>query len=162
MAGYAMNPVLETCAQDEDFVGRLARVCRAVSPRLTALRTIQRYQLQCREVWLSESRDPGARQPARSPPAKAKVDGQWEFGESRVLKCVLSRRLGFCKGLYRLAQILEILQALIVGYKPAVLMMVDPDVILACGPETCNIGLHQACISCWPTCVSRPHQVQPP
>ena len=49
--GWAMNPVIETCAQDEDMVGRIARVCRSVSPRLTALRTIQRYLLQCHEVF---------------------------------------------------------------------------------------------------------------
>ena len=58
MTGFAMNPVLETCAQDEDFVGRLARVCRAVSPRATALRTTQRCLLQCREVWFAEAEVP--------------------------------------------------------------------------------------------------------
>ena len=51
ISGRAMNPVTESCAQDEDFVGRLARICRSVSPRATGLRTLQRYLFQCREVW---------------------------------------------------------------------------------------------------------------
>ena len=51
MGGWGMNPVIETCSQDEDMVGRIARVCRSVSPRQTALRTLQRYLLQCHEVF---------------------------------------------------------------------------------------------------------------
>ena len=51
LAGYGLNPVTESCAQDEDYVGRLARICRAVSPKATCLRTLQRYLLQVREVW---------------------------------------------------------------------------------------------------------------
>ena len=51
MAGFGPNPISESCAQDEDYVGRLARICRAVSPRATCLRTLQRYLLQVREVW---------------------------------------------------------------------------------------------------------------
>ena len=27
LAGYGLNPVIESCAQDEDYVGRLARIC---------------------------------------------------------------------------------------------------------------------------------------
>ena len=49
--GFSANPISEGCAQDEDFVGRLARICRAVSPRLTALRTSQRYLMQCKSIW---------------------------------------------------------------------------------------------------------------
>ena len=55
ISGLALNPVLENCAMDEDFIGRLARVCRAVSPRCTALRTIQRYLLQCHEAFFQQS-----------------------------------------------------------------------------------------------------------
>ena len=49
--GYAANPILESCAMDEDLVGRVARVCRSVSPRATSVRTLERYLLQCREIW---------------------------------------------------------------------------------------------------------------
>ena len=51
MASFAMNAVTESCHQDEDFVGRLARICRSVSPRATCIRTVQRYLLQVREAW---------------------------------------------------------------------------------------------------------------
>ena len=47
----ALNPVAESCSMDEDYVGRIARVARSVSPRAVCLRTLQRYLLQVREVW---------------------------------------------------------------------------------------------------------------
>ena len=55
--GYCMNVLVDACYQDEDFVGRLARLCRAVSPRATAIRTIQRYLLQTRAVWFKTDPD---------------------------------------------------------------------------------------------------------
>ena len=51
VATFAMNPILESCAMDEDHVGRVARLARSVSPRGVCSRTLQRYLLQLQEVW---------------------------------------------------------------------------------------------------------------
>ena len=45
---YLLNPLAECTFQDEDFVGRVARLSRRVSPRLQCLRTIQRYLIATR------------------------------------------------------------------------------------------------------------------
>ncbi|CAE7841038.1 unnamed protein product [Symbiodinium microadriaticum] len=55
MIGFARNPCCESCSQDEDLVGRIARVSRSVSPRTTAMRTLQRYLLLAHEAWYRES-----------------------------------------------------------------------------------------------------------
>ena len=39
----AQNPLSECTFQDEDFIGRVSRLSRRVSPRLQCVRTIQRY-----------------------------------------------------------------------------------------------------------------------
>ena len=49
--GLSMSPLAMACQQDEDCVGRLARVSRRVSPRLTMLRTLQRYLIGAYDVW---------------------------------------------------------------------------------------------------------------
>ena len=51
--GWAINMVLESTAQDEDFIGRIAKVARSVDPRSTCVRTLQRYLLMCRQIWHS-------------------------------------------------------------------------------------------------------------
>ena len=50
-AGYCINPAVETCQLDEDFVGRTAVITRSVSPRLQAKRTLQRYLCQINLAW---------------------------------------------------------------------------------------------------------------
>lgn len=50
-AEYCMNPAVETCQMDEDFVGRTAVITRSVSPRLQAQRTLQRYLCQINLAW---------------------------------------------------------------------------------------------------------------
>ena len=49
--GMSMSPLATACQQDEDCVGRLARISRRVSPRLTMLRTLQRYLIGAYDVW---------------------------------------------------------------------------------------------------------------
>ena len=49
--GWAMNPAVEICGPDEDFVGRIAHLSRCVSPRLIPLRCIQRYLAQIQVAW---------------------------------------------------------------------------------------------------------------
>ena len=39
LAGRVLNPVCESCAMDEDYIGHLCRISRSVSPRLACLRT---------------------------------------------------------------------------------------------------------------------------
>ena len=53
IAQTALNPIVESCAMDEDYVGRIARVARSVSPRTPCIRTLQRYLLQAADVWFS-------------------------------------------------------------------------------------------------------------
>lgn len=42
---YCLNPLHASTQADEDFIGRPSRISRKVSPRTTALRTIQRSLL---------------------------------------------------------------------------------------------------------------------
>lgn len=48
---WVFNPVVETCSVDEDFVGRCAVLTRNVSPRLTSVRSLQRYKAQINVLW---------------------------------------------------------------------------------------------------------------
>lgn len=48
---HVLNPAVEICSIDEDFVGRKAVLTRSVSPRLMALRSIQRYLAQIQVAW---------------------------------------------------------------------------------------------------------------
>ena len=50
--GTAINPLSEATFMSEDFVGRTARISRRVSPRLVALKTLQRY-----DVWVKSLLD---------------------------------------------------------------------------------------------------------
>ena len=50
----SMSPMMVACQQDEDTVGRVSRISRRVSPRLTMLRTLQRYLMQAYSHWVSE------------------------------------------------------------------------------------------------------------
>ena len=45
---FLLNPLSQCTFQDEDFVGRVSRLSRRVSPRLQCLRTIQRYLVATR------------------------------------------------------------------------------------------------------------------
>jgi hypothetical protein len=45
------NPFYFHCYADEDFVGKVAVVARAVNPRSMALRTSQRYVSFAHSVW---------------------------------------------------------------------------------------------------------------
>ena len=56
-ATFAMNPIVESCAMDEDHVGRVARLARSSSPRGVCTRTLQRYLLQLQEVWHLQEAD---------------------------------------------------------------------------------------------------------
>ena len=47
-AQFQMNPISQCTFQDEDFIGRVSRLSRRVSPRLQCLRTIQRYLIATR------------------------------------------------------------------------------------------------------------------
>ena len=38
-----LSPAIFTCEMNEDFIGKVSRISRHVSPRLTILRTLQRY-----------------------------------------------------------------------------------------------------------------------
>lgn len=49
--GYCSNFLSESCQMCEDFIGHVCRISRRVSPRLTALRTINRYLVRARQVW---------------------------------------------------------------------------------------------------------------
>ena len=48
---YTYNVISESCSIDEDMVGRIAFITRHVSPRLTALRSLQRYLTQVQLAW---------------------------------------------------------------------------------------------------------------
>ena len=52
---WCYNPAVETCQMCEDFVGRTAYITRTVSPRLQALRTLQRYLCQIYVAWEDKS-----------------------------------------------------------------------------------------------------------
>ena len=51
IAAYCTNPAIFTCSLDEDFIGRCATVSRQVSPRLIALRVLQRYLAHIQSIW---------------------------------------------------------------------------------------------------------------
>ena len=57
ICAYAWNPLSEFCAMDEDFIGRIAKISRNVSPRTTCLRVVQRYLLYCRSMWFDDMPD---------------------------------------------------------------------------------------------------------
>ena len=48
---FCYNIIAESCSIDEDMVGRVAFISRHVSPRLMALRSLQRYLTQVRLAW---------------------------------------------------------------------------------------------------------------
>ena len=48
-SSFVLNPISQCTFQDEDFVGRVSRLSRRVSPRLQSLRTIQRYLVATRQ-----------------------------------------------------------------------------------------------------------------
>lgn len=48
---WCMNPIVESCSLDEDFVGHAAFITRHVSPRLMAQRTFERYVTQLMMAW---------------------------------------------------------------------------------------------------------------
>lgn len=49
--GFAENPMACSCQLDEDVIGRVSRLSRRVSIRLTMLRTIGRYLIGCYSAW---------------------------------------------------------------------------------------------------------------
>ena len=57
ICAYAWNPLSEFCAMDEDFIGRIAKISRNVSPRTTCLCVVQRYLLYCRSMWFDDMPD---------------------------------------------------------------------------------------------------------
>ena len=48
---FCYNIIAESCSVDEDMVGRIAFLTRHVSPRLTGLRTLERYLTQVLLAW---------------------------------------------------------------------------------------------------------------
>ena len=50
---WVLNPMVESCSLDEDFIGHAAYITRHVSPRLMALRTFNRYLP--RSCWIGEA-----------------------------------------------------------------------------------------------------------
>ena len=46
-----LNPMIMGNQQEEDFIGRPSRISRRVSPRLSALRTLQRFLITARAAW---------------------------------------------------------------------------------------------------------------
>lgn len=51
LSTYVLNPLVESCQLDEDFIGHAAFITRHVSPRLMALRTFNRYLTQIMISW---------------------------------------------------------------------------------------------------------------
>jgi hypothetical protein len=49
--GLAINPLAEAVPMCEDFIGKVSRLSRRVSPRLVMLRSIQSYLIKLRQVW---------------------------------------------------------------------------------------------------------------
>ena len=56
VAGFAENPVVQACAVDEDFIGRLCFLTRQVNPRVRVLRSIERYLTQVQLLWIRAQR----------------------------------------------------------------------------------------------------------
>ena len=52
-AGHSsiLNPIIFGCEGNEDFIGRVSRLSRKVSPRLASRRTIDRYLLACKLLY---------------------------------------------------------------------------------------------------------------
>ena len=48
---FCYNVICESCSIDEDMVGRVAYITRHVSPRLMALRSLERYLTQVKLAW---------------------------------------------------------------------------------------------------------------
>ena len=48
---WVLNPLLASCQQDEDFVGKISALSVQVSFKLVHLQTVQRYLLNLREHW---------------------------------------------------------------------------------------------------------------
>ena len=51
LSTWTVNPLIESCALDEDFIGHAAYITRHVSPRLMGLRTFNRYLTQIMMAW---------------------------------------------------------------------------------------------------------------
>ena len=49
--GIALNPLVAACQQDEDIIGKVARVSRRVNIRRVTQRTLQRYLVQAKEAF---------------------------------------------------------------------------------------------------------------
>lgn len=52
---WVLSPLVEACMLDEDMVGRMAFLTRCVSPRMTSLRSLERYLCQLHAVWALEA-----------------------------------------------------------------------------------------------------------
>ena len=50
-SAWVLNPIVESCSLDEDFIGRCAFLTRHVSPRLMTRRTFERYLTQICLAW---------------------------------------------------------------------------------------------------------------
>ena len=49
--GYALNPLVNSCQQDEDFVGRIAAIARAQHSRTLNRRVLSKYKLALSTKW---------------------------------------------------------------------------------------------------------------
>ena len=50
------NPMAQSCAMDEDFIGRFCVLTRSVSPRLRVQRAMERYLTQVLLIWMRSRR----------------------------------------------------------------------------------------------------------
>lgn len=48
---FTLSPLMSSTEQDEDFIGRIARLSRRVDSRTVMTRSLQRYLVLCRSVW---------------------------------------------------------------------------------------------------------------
>lgn len=48
---WVLNPIIEACPQDEDFVGKVSRTSRRVGTRKIVQSALRRYLIQCHQVW---------------------------------------------------------------------------------------------------------------
>ena len=48
---WVLNPLVEGCEQDEDYVGRAARLNRRVSQMTDIRRTVDKYLVAAKTVW---------------------------------------------------------------------------------------------------------------
>ena len=51
---FSFNPIVESCSQDEDFVGHVCRLSRRVGTRNIVPSAIRRYLISARTVWHHE------------------------------------------------------------------------------------------------------------